>query len=48
MAGKGDKWRKDVDYQKYWTNYPELSGQKQEAAKKVVKLKNGKTRYIFG
>lgn len=46
MAGKGDKWRKDFDYKKYWTNFPVLSGDHESKAKKK-KLKNGKTRYTY-
>jgi hypothetical protein len=48
MVGKGDKWRKDFDFNKYYTNMDSLSGEKPKTkAKKVIKLKNGKTRFIY-
>ena len=46
MAGKGDKWRKDVDYKKYWTNFPVLSGEYTPHAKEIKKNK-GKTTYKY-
>ena len=47
MAGKGDKWRKDFDFKKYWTNFPTLTGDHKTSATKVEK-KKGKTRYTYG
>lgn len=47
MTGKGDKWRKDVDYNMYWTNFPTLSGEIETRAKKVTK-KDGKATYTYG
>jgi len=55
-AGKGDKWRKDFDYSKYWTNYESLSAEEKvgkiKPAKKdhsvnTKRLTNGGTRYIY-
>ena len=46
MAGKGDKWRKDFDYKKYWTNFPTLTGEHLSPAKSIKK-KKGKTTYTY-
>jgi hypothetical protein len=46
-AGKGDDWRMDVNFNKYWTNFPTLSGEIKTTAKKITK-KNGKTTYTYG
>ena len=45
-SGKGDDWRKDFDFQKYWTNFPVLSGNESTAAKEI-KRKGGKVTYVF-
>lgn len=47
MPGKGDKWRKDVDFKKYWTNYPTLTGEHKPKAVKIEKKKRGITRYKY-
>ena len=44
--GKGDKWRKDFDFKKYWTNFPTLTSKHESKAVKI-KNKNGKTKYIY-
>lgn len=45
-AGKGDKWRNNFNFRKYWTNFPVLSGCYQTKAIKVEK-KNKKIRYVY-
>ena len=45
-AGKGSDWRKDFDFNKYWTNYPSLSGDNMSKDIKIVK-KKGKVTYIY-
>lgn len=47
MSVKGFKWRKDVDYKKYWTNYNSLSGERESGAKKIEKKKNGRTTFTY-
>jgi hypothetical protein len=52
MAGKGDKWRKDFDFNKYWTNFSALSSgpsdipKSKKKPKKIIK-KGGKTTYVY-
>ena len=48
MSGKGDKWRKDFNYQKFWDNWDNIT--KTETDKKhkeIKKLKHQKVRYIY-
>ena len=45
-AGKGSKWRKEVDFKKYWTNYPTLTGNTISTVKKIEK-KKGKIKYVY-
>ena len=45
-AGKGSKWRKDFDFDKFYTNMDTISGAPQTTAVKVVK-KNGKVTYVY-
>ena len=46
MAGKGDKLRKAFDFNKYWTNFPTLSGEVVSSVKEVIK-KDNKTTYVY-
>ena len=46
--GKGDKWRKQFNYSKYWDNFEAI--EKKDVIitpKKAIKLKGGKVRYSF-
>lgn len=45
-SGKGDKWRKDFNFKKYYTNFPTLTGEHETTAKKIIK-KNGKITYVY-
>jgi|GEM_PF-6839626 len=45
-AGKGDDWRTDFDYTKFWTNFDSISGSPMTTAVKVEK-KRGKTTYTY-
>ena len=47
MAGKGDKWRKDFDFKKYWDNWEEItkSDKPDHSDKKI--LNHGKVKYIY-
>lgn len=47
MNGKGDKWRKGVDFKKYWDNFPIPPNKKQSTAIKIEKKKHGKVRYNY-
>ena len=44
--GEGPEIRKGADFNKYWTNFPILSGEYIIKATKVEK-KKGKTKYIY-
>jgi hypothetical protein len=47
-AGKGDKWRKDFNYSKYWENYEKIEANKNPIKHKEIKrLKHQKIRYIY-
>jgi len=49
-AGKGDDWRLNFDYNKFWTNFDLISSTpmtvKKPKYKKVI-VKKGKTTYVF-
>lgn len=45
-AGKGDDWRENFNFQKYWTNFPTLTGEHEIKAIKVEN-KQGKIRYTY-
>ena len=49
MSGKGDKWRKDFDFKKFWTNFDSISSEQIDKPKykKVKKIKINKTRYTY-
>lgn len=46
-AGKGSKWRKDFDFEKYYTNMDIISGDLPAPKLKKVIKKNGKTRFVY-
>ena len=47
--GKGDKWRKGTNFNKYRTNFDNISSTdiKCTIYKNIKNLKNGKIRYIY-
>jgi len=45
MAGKGDKWRKTVNFKKYWSNWEFIK--KEDTKKQPKVLKGGKIRYTY-
>ena len=49
MAGKGDKWRKGLDFKEYQKKFEEIDFSKGKKPRpKKVEKKNGRTRYVFG
>ena len=46
-AGKGDSWRENFDFMKYWDNWGQIKKSNNDKKTNIKKLKHGKIRYTY-